>query len=447
MSLPLRIITGLLFLPLMVCGVGQVRAEVTLEIIRTGAEKIPVGILPIRFQGIPAPQEQTFYEILRKDLNSSRVIQPVKISGTQWKFQNPPGSKQIKLLNAQGVVGAVWAGLHKTPKDYRLDGYSFDVSTGKPILERRYIGQLRSAERQIRLMIHRFADELVYRFTGERGIAQTRIAYTSDQTGYKEIYIMDYDGYHPRRITGDRSIALTPRWSPDNRFLAYVSYRDGQPNITIHELATARRIRLTKFPGMTISPNWSPQGDRIAFVGTRDGNTEIYVADVTGLTQRMGGADHASDSVRRITFSRADDISPSWSPTGQQIAFTSNRGGTPQIYLMNTDGTSVRRLTFEGSYNTTPAWSPRGDWVAYTCRRERTLKICLISPDGRALLHVTDGPQDDEAPSWSPDGRSLVFSSMRRGESHLYMITSGGRDEEQLTHTAFDEWAPGWSWN
>lgn len=424
--------------------VGSIKilqAEVTLEIFKAEAEKIAVGLLPFQTQNVTEQSLRLVRETLLKDLYRSQVFRPMEMTDPKRKFSNTPLPEEIKTLGPEGIQAVIWGKLVGTQKDHRFDGYVNDVPSGANILERRYFGQFQSAEKQLRLIAHKFSDEVVYRFTGERGIAQSRIAYVSDQSGAKEIYIMDYDGYDPRRITGDRSIALTPRWSPDGLFLAYVTYKDGQPSIYVHELVTARRIKLVAFPGLNISPAWSPGGERLAFSSTKEGNAEIYVVD---LPDPMKGN---SAQARRLTFALGDDLSPTWSPTGQQIAFISDRGGTPQVYVMNADGSNVRRLTFEGNYNTVPAWSPKGDWIAYTCRRDDYLKLCLVSPDGQSMVQITDGPWDDEAPSWSPNGRSLVFSSMREGKSHLYLITAGGKDEEQLTFTMANEIVPNWSLN
>ena len=436
-----KLVMGLILAMLILGGIEVLRAEVTLEIFRAEAEKIVIGLLPFQLQDTDDQDLRLIREILLKDLYRSQIFRPMEMTDPKRKFTEAPSPEEIKPLNSEGIQATIWGKLLRTQKDYRFDGHVYDVPTGARILERRYVGQLQQPEKQLRLIAHRFSDEVVYRFTGERGIAQTRVAYVSDQSGAKEIYIMDYDGYESRKITGDRSIALTPRWSPDDRYLAYVSYKDGRPSIYLHELVTARRVKLVAYPGLNFSPAWSPDGKQIAFATTKDGDSEIYIMDLPN------GMEESNPKTRRLTFSLGDDLSPTWSPTGQQIAFTSDRGGTPQIYVMNADGSNVRRLTFEGSYNTTPAWSPKGDWIAYTCRRDDYLKLCLISPDGQSMLQITEGPWDDEAPSWSPNGRYLVFSSKREGKSHLYLITAGGKDQEQLTHTAANEIVPSWSWN
>ena len=73
---------------------------------------------------------------------------------------------------------------------------------------------------------------------------------------------------------------------------------------------------------------------------------------------RPGGADP-----RRTAGGRGIDTSPTWSPTGREIAFVSDRSGSPQVYVMDANGVGVRRLTFAGSYNDSPAWSPLGESV------------------------------------------------------------------------------------
>jgi len=79
-------------------------------------------------------------------------------------------------------------------------------------------------------------------------------------------------------------------------------------------------------------PVWSPDGSKIAFTTNRDGNPEIYVMNRDG------------SGVRRMTNSPQIDVSPTWSPTGAQLAWVSDRTGTPKIYIMNVDGTGQRPL-------------------------------------------------------------------------------------------------------
>jgi TolB protein len=86
----------------------------------------------------------------------------------------------------------------------------FDVIKGSFIAGKRYFGN----PDDLRLISHKFSDEVMYRLTGQKGIFLTKIAFVSDRSGKKEIYLMDYDGHNLTPVTNHRSITLSPAWSP-----------------------------------------------------------------------------------------------------------------------------------------------------------------------------------------------------------------------------------------
>ena len=107
--------------------------------------------------------------------------------------------------------------------------------------------------------------------------------------------------------------------------------------------------RLTENRRYDESPSWSPDGEWIAFSSDRKGdfeNFEIYVMDADGKNQQ------------RLTENRVDDKSPSWSPDGERIAFSSNREeeGSREIYVMDADGGNLRNLTNHPDSDGSPAW-------------------------------------------------------------------------------------------
>ena len=144
-----------------------------------------------------------------------------------------------------------------------------------------------------------------------RGIAQTKIAFCSDRdargsVGMKELYIMDYDGHRPRRITVNRSLNILPAWSPDGRTLAYVSYRRGTPDVYLASIYEGRSRNLTGGSGQSFAPSWSPDGKRVAFASSRSGNMDIWTVKVDGT------------DLRRLTSTAASEIAPNWSPMSGQ---------------------------------------------------------------------------------------------------------------------------------
>jgi TolB protein len=93
--------------------------------------------------------------------------------------------------------------------------------------------------------------------------------------------------------------------------------------------------------------------------------------------------DRLARNRKRLTSNRAIDTSPTWSPDGKQISFTSNRDGTPQIYVMDADGSNQRRLTYVGGDNRESEWSPIGNRISFTTRgSDGSHKICIMYADG-----------------------------------------------------------------
>ncbi len=412
-------------------AMSSLATEVYLDVIRSETQKIPLAIFDLADHTGLQKAKALVEEVLSADIKRSQVFEIVDLRrlGIDPVLKSNPEKSLLTRASTLGVEAIAWANLSWWGKELVLEGHLYDGSTGRMIIEKRYFGQ----ETILRTMVHRFADEILFRYTGEKGIAHTRIAFVSDLAGNKEIYLMDYDGHSPRRITADSSVSLSPNWSPDGRWLSYTSYRDGNPDLYILDLESSRRWKFSSFEGLNISPSWSPQGDYLALSLTKDGNAEIYILSRDGK------------DLRRLTFDPAIDISPSWSPTGREMVFVSDRGGSPQLYIMGNDGTNVRRLTFEGDYNTSPTWSPKGEKIAYVSRREGRFKIFTISPDGSNNRQVTNGPGSDENPSWSPDGHYLAISSTRDGRANIYITSADGSYIERLTHNGANNTNPAWS--
>jgi TolB protein len=407
-------------------------ADVYLEATRPDFQKVPIGVLGFQDGALPSRPGREAADVLNADLRRSQVFAVADAArlGIPLTGPNAPDKQKLKQAVDSGVKVLVWGAIGTRETDYLLDRFIYDG--GDEIgAAKRYVGSMAL----LRQMTHRLADELVARYTGEPGIARTRIAYVSEQKGARELYVMDYDGHAPRQITSDGFLNLTPQWSPDRKVLVFTSYQSRtRQNIEVVDLATGKRSPMVSLAGLNITPAFSPDGTKLAFATSQDGNSEIYTMDMQ------------TKALQRLTVHSAGDLSPSWAPTGKELAFTSDRGGGPQIYLMSADGSNVRRLTFDGDYNAAPAWSPRGNWIAYVCRSEqRQYKICLISPDGQKRAQVTSGAGIDDSPSWSPDGRHLVFSSTSGGKTQIYMINSDGKEMEALTSGGAHNSMPAWS--
>ena len=304
----------------------------------------------------------------------------------------------------------------------------FDATTRKMITAKRYLG----AAKELRRFSHSFADEILHALTGEKGVFTTRIAYVSSQSGNKEIYIMDWDGYNPLPLTKNGSINLNPDFSPDGREIIFTSYKRRNPDMYRRALSSPVEVPLSNRKGLNITGNWSPDGSKIALALSKDGDSEIYTIDKDGSRPT------------RLTNNSALDLYPAWSPDGKQIAFVSDRLGKPQIFVMKATGGEARRLTTAGSYNVNPRWSPKGDKIAYSRMVNGGFHIFTIAADGSSDIQLT-AEGSNENPSWSADGRFICFSSVRSSGNGVYVMRADGAGQKKVSQAKGMHSQPAWS--
>lgn len=313
---------------------------------------------------------------------------------------------------------------------YSVDIILYDVKSRQRMLGKKY-----DSAKPL-LLAHTIADEIVRHYTGTPGIGTSKIAFISDRDGNKELYVMDWDGRRPTRLTANRSLDLSPSWDPDGRRIAYVSYKRGSPEIFVMDAYAGREVVFAGGRDASFfSPEWSPDGDSIIFNSSMDDESELYIRSLEGR------------EMRRLTFSRGIDTSPSFAPDGRQLAFNSSRTGSPQIYIMNADGLNAERISFGemlGRYNSCPAWSPDGSRIAFCSRKNGFFQIFTIDvADGR-LRRLTSGPSNNEEPCWSPDGRHIAFTSDRTGSRQIHIMNADGARQRAVTSTGSNV-APSWA--
>ena len=177
----------------------------------------------------------------------------------------------------------------------------------------------------------------------------------------------------------------------------------------------------------------TPRNGRIAFTSDRDGDNEIFVMDANGANQTQ------------LTFNTASDDLPAWSPNGTKIAFTSNRDGNTEIYVMNADGSNQTRLTNNGASDSAPAWSPDGRTIAFHTNRDGNFEIYAMDQDGTDPHRLTTNTAIDLAPVWSSDGTQIAFSSDRDGNTEIYIMNADGSAQTNLSNNATTDQLPAFS--
>ncbi len=374
--------------------------------------------------------------VAQADLERSGLFQPLDRASFLEQIRDvnaAPRFPDWRTVRADAlVVGRISKGADgKVGAEFRL----WDVTSGKPLAGQR----LSTTAQNWRRLGHLIADQVYEKLTGEKGYFDTRVVYI-DETGSKEkrvkrLAIMDQDGANVRLLSQGQDLVLTPRFSPTNQEIAYMSYTRDQPRVFIMNLETGQRELVGDFPGMTFAPRFSPDGQKVVMsLGTPDGQSSIYEMDLR------------TRQPRRITQSNGIDTGPSYSPDGRQIVFESDREGTQQLYVMNSDGSGVRRLSgSEGRYST-PVWSPRGDYIAFTKQLSGRFLIGVMKPDGTGERVLTEG-YHNEGPTWAPNGRVLMFfreSQGAGGGPRIHSVDLTGYNERQVATPGFGS-DPAWS--
>jgi len=415
--------------------VGTLAAKVYIYIDSPATSKFPIAISQFKNLGnIPDTQDVavSLSAVISQDLEISglfRLINPDTFLESPDNSGISSNDINWRDWSSIGAEALVKGGFSLEESRIMIEARLFDVIRGNFLSGKRYSGK----PGDLRLISHKFSDEVIYRLTGQKGIFQTQIAFVSDVSGSKEVYLIDFDGQNRVRITSHRSITLSPAWSPDGKTLLFTSYRDRNPDVFMRELFYGREKKISHYKGLNIAPDWSPDGKKIILTLSQDdGNSDIYIINLAG------------EKVRRLTSNWANDVSPCWSPDGKKVAFVSNRSGNPQIYIMEVKTRKVRRLTFEGNNNTSPAWSPRSDKIAFT-GGSYPFDIYSINTDGSGLRQLTYNSGSHETPSWSPDGRHIVFSAKRGGKKKIYIIRADGSGERAVTWGKGNDTDPCWS--
>ncbi len=407
--------------------------DVWVNIFGSGARKINIAIPDFSVVSGADPQglAKRLPEVVGRDLNFSALF-AAGVGGQALPANNAAALREaLSNAAASGAHAALQGLLTLGPDRVQVEMRLYELLSPEQrmIVAKKFEMPLAQARR----LAHKTADEVVFQFTGEPGIADTKIAYANAASGNKEIAVMDYDGAGPARLTSNQSINLSPAWSPDTRSIAFTSYGpSGYPYLyRLFPFERRPMQLLAGYLGINTSPAWSPDGRLVALTLSKDGNPEIYLLTV------------ATGALRRLTTWSGIDTEPTWSPTGREIAFVSDRSGSAQVYVMDAEGANVRRLTQSG-FNTQPRWSPKGDGIVFTSRQGNH-DIWVVNPDGSNLRQLTAGPGSNESASWSPNGRHLVFQSNRGGSFQLVTMLADGSEQQQLTRGPGESTSGSWS--
>lgn len=241
------------------------------------------------------------------------------------------------------------------------------------------------------------------------------------------------------RITDDGLLKQRPQWSPDRGSVVFARHQGTNIALYRRELTTGKEERLTNHDAPEYDAVFMPDGKSLVFAydktSPNQGNIDVY---------RVNLADKMLTPMATNQGKLSHEESPSVSPAGKHIAFTSTRDGNQELYSMPVAGGEWTRLTSDPAIDAHPAWSPDGKTIAFATNRWGDLEIALIEQDGTNLRRLTNSPGLDDYPAWSPDGRFLAFTSNRDGNFEIYVARGDGSDAKNITRSKGIDNFPTW---
>jgi TolB protein len=340
----------------------------------------------------------------KHELENARTLRLDEITGST-------GASAAKALTAQlratGEVRVIEKEARFTLSGDSVGGrlnVKLHDRAGKLIFERTY------AAPGLTDNVKALTDDVLFAVTGRQGLASSQIAFVSDVSGTKQVYVCDADGGNVQQVTRHPHGAVSPALSPD--FLAFTGYGTGFPCVVLVDMGAGMERQVASTPGQNSGAAFAPDGRSLALTMSFIGNPEIFVLDLP------------SSNAICVTESVGTPSSPSWHPDGQQIIFSSNEGDGPQLYVVEiASEASAQRWPCGYRYATDPEWSPDGKQVAFTTRSGTDYAVAVASyPGGSARIVQKGGAQH---PSFSPDGRSLAY--VQNGQLWAHDLTTNKR--------------------
>jgi TolB protein len=407
-------------------------AQLTVQITQGVSDPIPVAVVPFGWSA-EGPAAWDVADTIRADLERS------------GRFKALPRTDMLEFPHAAGEVDAANWRLLKV--DYVVVGRLMPTADGRydvqyelvnTLTGQRLLGEALPAGRDaLKLASHKAADSIFEKILGIPGAFATRIAYVAvdgpPASRRYRLIVADSDGASPRVVMQSGQPVMSPTWSPDGRNLAYVSFEGGASSVYVQDLASGQRVRVSARAGINGAPAFSPDGTRLALaLSRRDGNVDVYTLVL------------ATQELKRLTDSPAIDTEPAWSPDGSRLYFTSDRGGSPQVYLIPAGGGGVQRVTFEGSYNARPRVAADGKTLAVVTLDRGAYRIGVVDLARRGIRVLTNGRQD-ESPSFAPNGAMLIYATREGPRGVLATVSVDGSVQQRLAGEEGDIREPAWS--
>lgn len=206
-------------------------------------------------------------------------------------------------------------------------------------------------------------------------------------------------------------------------------------NVYLMDMDGEKVSAVTQHKSIHLSPSWSPDGKKITYTSYKRGNPDLYVYSL--ITKKE----------IRISSRKGLNTGGSWSNDGKKVLFTRSFSGDADIYTISPDGTDIKALVTGYGLDITPKLSPSGDILAFVSGRSGSPHIWVMDMVSRKLGKLTNKGRYNADPSWSPDGKKIAFAGFDNGHFDIFIMNPDPvhSNFERLTINTLDNEHPSWS--
>jgi Tol biopolymer transport system component/DNA-binding winged helix-turn-helix (wHTH) protein len=253
--------------------------------------------------------------------------------------------------------------------------------------------------------------------------------------GIGDLFLLDLSedlspASQPKRLTFDHRYIVRPAWISNGRGIIFSA---GTPHST--DLYEIMLSRLGRRAGQPRRLAFAGQGARGAAT-SRQGRLAYSVVGIYANIWRLElNGTGLAKAAKKLIASTHLDHKPQYSPDGKRIAFASNRFGSHEIWVCNSDGSGTSPLTSFGgdTYTSSPNWSPDGRQIAFDSRPKGHSDVFLIGSDGGQPKRLTNKSGSNRPSGWSHDGKWIYFDSDRSGTYQVWKMRAEGGEQIQIT--------------